>query len=127
MGSGPRILRARVADLSRDVGHRIFCGSLERKKGRVERACWWVCDLFNASFGQPQRKEFYRGLPAAFAGGHLLVGRGVDIECANHWFGLEAGRPDHFVHVLVLHAVILLGILLGVPEAESRTRLSSFV
>ena len=55
-----------------------------------------------------------------------MAGRGVDIERANHGFGLEQGSK-HFLHFRVPRAVILLSILFGVPEAESQDSIVIFV
>src|SRR5712691_4468596 len=50
---------------------------------------------------------------------HLVGGRAVNVERANHGFGLEE-MPQGVVDLLVLLAVILLGILPCVPKAESQ-------
>ena len=55
-----------------------------------------------------------------------MAGRGVDIERANHGFGLKQ-VPKRFMHFLVLRAVILLGILFGLPKAQCQNAIVLFV
>ena len=50
----------------------------------------------------------------------------MDVECANHWFGLKE-VPDRFMHLLILGAVILLRILLRVPKALGQHAIIVFV
>jgi len=54
----------------------------------------------------------------SFLCSHLVGGRAVNVERANHGFGLKV-VPQRVVDLLVLLAVILLGILPCVPKAES--------
>src|SRR5438552_8994512 len=55
----------------------------------------------------------------SFLCSNLVGGRAVNVERANHGFGLKV-VPQRVVDLLVLLAVILLGILLCVPKAESQ-------
>src|SRR6266850_1123114 len=61
-----------------------------------------------------------------FARGDPEVGRTVDVERANYWFGLKQ-VPNRFMHLLVLGAVILLRIFFGVPKAQCQHAIVLFL
>jgi len=68
-------------------------------------------------------------LPSAYGGfarSNLEVGRTVDGERANHWFGFQQ-VPNCFMHLVVLGAVILFGILFGVPKALCENTIVFFI
>ena len=52
--------------------------------------------------------------------------RGVNVERANHGFGLKE-VPYHFVHLLVLRSMIFLRVLFGVPKAQGQDTIVLFV
>ena len=70
-----------------------------------------------------------RNLPKApdgFAGAYLVYGRGVDIERANHGFGLKQ-VTNRVMYFLVLGAVILFGILFSFPKAQCQDAIGLFI
>jgi len=106
------------------VGHE-FCVPLEKKKARGARLLGW--NEFTQDAGlAAATSEILSSASGGFAGGDLVAGRRVDIERANHGFGLKQ-VPNRFMHFLVLHALILLGILFGVPKAKCQNTIVLFV
>ena len=108
MPGSPAFREIRVADTARTL------------KGKARGGARLLsCVTFLECAGSLARRKRARFLPGAsdgFADAYLVYGRSVDIERANHGFGLKQ-VTNRVMHFLVLGAVILFGILFSFSKA----------